>query len=44
MNRRYFSSTLNLLHQIRNKKGKRIIHIFDQQDTKVEKQKRDQAK
>lgn len=44
MNRRYFSSTLNLLHQIRNKKGKRIIHIFDQQDTKVEKAKKRSSK
>ncbi len=40
MNRRFFSSTINLLNHIEKNKGKRIIHIFDQQDTAIEKIKK----
>lgn len=40
MNRRYFSSTLNLLNEIKGQKDKRVIHIFDQQDTNIEKLKK----
>tara|TARA_B100001250_G_scaffold407433_1_gene428184 strand:+ start:2692 stop:3624 length:933 start_codon:yes stop_codon:yes gene_type:complete len=39
MNRRYFSSTLNLLKKVESDKGFRSIQIFDQQDTKIEKKK-----
>lgn len=40
MNRRFFSSTLNLINFLKKSKGKRIINIFDQQDTFIEKIKK----
>ncbi len=40
MNRRYFSSTLALLNEIKKQKDQRTIHIFDQQDTQIEKIKK----
>ena len=39
MNRRFFSSTSNLLTHLKKSNGKRIVHIFDQQDTEAEKKK-----
>tara|TARA_B110000008_G_scaffold277279_1_gene318205 strand:+ start:956 stop:1885 length:930 start_codon:yes stop_codon:yes gene_type:complete len=40
MNRRFFSSTINLINFLKKSEGKRVIHIFDQQDTHVEKIKK----
>ena len=39
MNRRYFSSTLNLIKKIKNIKEPRSIQIYDQQNTRIAKQK-----
>lgn len=39
MNRRYFSSTLNLIKRIKNLKDPRSIQIYDQQDTIMAKKK-----
>ena len=39
MNRRYFSSTVNLKQIINTVQGPRNITIFDQQDTKLAKSK-----
>lgn len=39
MNRRYFSSTLNLIKKIKNIKEPRSIQIYDQQDTKIARKK-----
>ena len=39
MNRRYFSSTLNLIKRIKNLKEPRSIQIYDQQDTIIAKKK-----
>ena len=44
MNRRFFSSTSNLLTHLKKSNGKRIVHIFDQQDTEAEKKKKTSKK
>tara|TARA_A100001015_G_scaffold318954_1_gene440401 strand:- start:692 stop:1621 length:930 start_codon:yes stop_codon:yes gene_type:complete len=40
MNRRFYSSTDNLISHLKKSKGERTIYIFDQQDTDVEKRKK----
>ena len=40
MNRRYFSSTINLKKKLTKLNGPRSIHIYDQQDTIAAKKKR----